>query len=302
MATPQPMQDDSLIRALENEQQYENTASDEGRPPVPTEVSHRHRQPGGDTETCVSSVTDVLQDADLFVDHMYPTLNAVVEEEDSNSNLALKSLNNNDNRSPTISTTTTEETQRHQTSRKQYQQHESSGDTSLNQSAVKEELQSNEAAVLKAAKMDKRDQASPAVTIAVGSRKSPAVPADKSDQQQDDQKDLPSIQGKPEASMQSKEPKTRSIDPTIAAIDLTEPNLSEDRNPIGAKNIKGSFQEAAQAEIQPLPQQPALYRQQPVSIPGAYSLGGCPTAADTADDTDIVPVPPYKKIWRLVLI
>ncbi|CAB9529938.1 hypothetical protein SEMRO_2680_G334480.1 [Seminavis robusta] len=272
MTTPTSQDESSLIRALENEQQYGVPRQD-----VPTEVSHRLRQPGEDAETCVSSVTDVLQNADLFVDHMYPTLNAVVEEEESHSNMVLKSLNNNSNRSPTISTTTTEETQRHQTSRKQYQQHESSGDISLNQSAVKEELQSNEAAVLKAAKMDMRDQASPAVTIAVGigSRKSPAAPADKSDQQQDDQKDLPSKQSKPEATMQFKETTTSNIDPTISAIDLAKTNLSEDRYPIGAKNMEGSFREAAQVEIQPLPQQPALNSQQPVSIPGAYSHGFC---------------------------
>ncbi|CAB9530163.1 expressed unknown protein [Seminavis robusta] len=143
--------------------------------------------------------------------------------------------------------------------------------------------------------MDKGDQASPAATIVagIGSRKSLAAPADKSDQQQDNQKDLPSKQSKPESTMQFKETTTSDIDPTIAAIDLTEPNLSEDRYPIGAKNMEGSFREAAQAEIQPLPQQTALNRQRPVSIPGAYSLGGRPNAADNADDTDIVPVPPF---------
>ncbi|CAB9529450.1 LRR receptor-like serine threonine-protein kinase [Seminavis robusta] len=325
MATPQPMQDDSLIRALENEQQYEDTGSDEGLPPVPTEVSHGHRQPGQDTdvETCVSSVTDVLQNADLFVDHMYPTLNAVVEEEESHSNLVLKSLNKN--LAPTISTTTTEETQRQQTSQNQQHessgdmlkslnensnhaptissfgtatgdtqgqktltfqngQHDSSGDKSLNQSAAKEELQSNEAAVLKAAKMDKDDQASSAASIAgIGSKKPSAVNI--SDQQQEvqkgqkDQKDLPPKQGKPEANLQSKETATNSINPTSA---------------VGVVESSGSD---VQAEMQAPQQQPALIRihRHPVSFPGAYSIDGIGTSSGIGasnDDGRIVPVPP----------
>ncbi|CAB9529449.1 LRR receptor-like serine threonine-protein kinase [Seminavis robusta] len=210
-------QEELLIQALENEQQYEDTPSDEGCPPVPTEVSHGLRQPSGDTdvETCVSSVTDGLQDADLFVDHMYPTLNTVVEEEESHSNLALKSLNDNSNRSRASSTTTTGETQQQQAS--QNQQHY---EMSLNKTESKEELQRNEAAVPKAAKMDKRDQASPAaIIVGIGSRTTSALLVDKSDNQQDDQKDL---QGKPEA-LRPKENASGTINPQEPAPDPQQP-------------------------------------------------------------------------------
>ncbi|CAB9516495.1 Leucine Rich Repeat [Seminavis robusta] len=73
----QPSLEDSLLRALEDEGQY-GVAPEEH--PVPTEViSRRHHF--DDHQTCVSSVTDALQDADLFVNRMYPTLNEVPEEE-----------------------------------------------------------------------------------------------------------------------------------------------------------------------------------------------------------------------------
>ncbi|CAB9505135.1 Leucine Rich Repeat [Seminavis robusta] len=81
-----------LIRALENEHQ---AGSPEARTNVPTEVV-RHSSCGGDNETCVSSVTDAVRDADLFVESMYPTLQDVLEEEETESSDLLPVAFNNE--------------------------------------------------------------------------------------------------------------------------------------------------------------------------------------------------------------
>ncbi|CAB9529258.1 unknown protein [Seminavis robusta] len=75
MAT-NPMEEDSLIRALEDEQQF-CVAPETLQIPVEVIPQQKH---GEENETCVSSVTDALRDADLFVDRMYPTLQDVPEE------------------------------------------------------------------------------------------------------------------------------------------------------------------------------------------------------------------------------
>ncbi|CAB9509519.1 expressed unknown protein [Seminavis robusta] len=76
--SPTSVEADSLIRALEEEEQY-GVAPE--APNIPTEIVPRQRH--HDDDTCVSSVTDGLIDADLFMGRMYPTLNLVPEEEES---------------------------------------------------------------------------------------------------------------------------------------------------------------------------------------------------------------------------
>ncbi|CAB9512077.1 expressed unknown protein [Seminavis robusta] len=67
MAT-NPMEEDSLIRALEDEQQF-GVAPE--APPIPEEIIAQ-RNHSDDIETCVSSITDAIRDGELYVEPMYP--------------------------------------------------------------------------------------------------------------------------------------------------------------------------------------------------------------------------------------
>ncbi|CAB9512684.1 hypothetical protein SEMRO_550_G164640.1 [Seminavis robusta] len=71
---------DALILALEEERNHQASRKEtHGLPPqfVPSQLNHDH-----DNNTCVSSITDAMHDAELFVDRMYPTLQDVPEEEE----------------------------------------------------------------------------------------------------------------------------------------------------------------------------------------------------------------------------
>ncbi|CAB9523327.1 expressed unknown protein [Seminavis robusta] len=80
------MEDDSLSRALEDEQQHVDQRL------VPTEIVQKRVRTDDTEETCDSSVTDALQDDRVCADRMYPTLNEVPEEEENRVALPLPRL------------------------------------------------------------------------------------------------------------------------------------------------------------------------------------------------------------------
>ncbi|CAB9526479.1 expressed unknown protein [Seminavis robusta] len=128
MTSQDRLQDEELIRALENEELYEVRS----RGGVSVEVG---RQRPVDDDTCVSSITDGLQNADLFVDRMYPTLNLVPEENETDSAKLF--------------------TQQSTVGGSDQQSQPSTDNEQF--SVMKESLRSSEDAILKATKMDEKN-------------------------------------------------------------------------------------------------------------------------------------------------